>query len=389
MRAGPGLISSQEKRGVKFRETVEQVEFRDREQLKTIMSGSGSMDLSEPTNTQTVSTQLIQESEDDDSYYDSDESDNQIIASINQAKLKRDSVNLTERRLSSDPPTETAPKRRDSFMMTALRLSSTNRQSESNHAEEGGDQDESQESSYSGVPKSSLRVVNADIRQTSSSSLSIQEKMQKRGSLSSYSGKDKYGLWRDDEEEQEQPKKEPKSRRGSIFTFLQNPPEEQEGLSVEDRRISGSTIKSNLVRESAVIKLFDVEKVDDFARTSHVQPIINPEDMEQAKESTSIHTKSTVSIGMSKFPHAQEVSETLSTRLLAMKYIFIACLLNTGLILLAWKMQSPFQLPLAPPVVHVTVGVIVEIVALLTNELTIYSLGEETQKCRLAHTYLI
>ncbi|KAJ3009639.1 UNVERIFIED_CONTAM: hypothetical protein HDU68_002576, partial [Siphonaria sp. JEL0065] len=57
-----------------------------------------------------------------------------------------------------------------------------------------------------------------------------------------------------------------------------------------------------------------------------------------------------------------------------MKYIFIACLLNTGLILLAWKMQLPFELPLAPPVVHVTVGVIVEIVALLTNELTIYSL---------------
>ncbi|KAI9351331.1 hypothetical protein BDR26DRAFT_797953 [Obelidium mucronatum] len=77
---------------------------------------------------------------------------------------------------------------------------------------------------------------------------------------------------------------------------------------------------------------------------------------------------------MSKFPHAQEVSETFATRFLAMKFIFLASILNIGLILLAWKMQAPLELPLPPSAVHVTCGVIVELIALITNELTINSL---------------
>ncbi|KAI8621022.1 hypothetical protein BC830DRAFT_1058694 [Chytriomyces sp. MP71] len=81
-----------------------------------------------------------------------------------------------------------------------------------------------------------------------------------------------------------------------------------------------------------------------------------------------------MSIGRSKFPHAQEVSETFSTKLIAIKYLILSVLLNIVLLLLAVFMGQGLEVPFSPRFANITFGVAVEAVILITNILTLKTL---------------
>ncbi|ORY52424.1 hypothetical protein BCR33DRAFT_317577 [Rhizoclosmatium globosum] len=303
---------------------------------------------------------------DDDSDEEENENQEETVHSI--SKEKRESVQST-------PST----KRRDSFLVNAWRMSATNRSSNgSKEANESGDSiinkiDHENSANKLAIDErkaSGLRVVNDDIKGSSSIS-SLTDKIHKWGSIASYTGPDKHGHFDNEEEDEEEDDK------ASIFKrFLTQAGNKPSDFN-PNKRMSISTVKSHRsFREAAKIKLFDVETKNETIRQSAAQ-ITQREresDARSPTNSTSIHTKSTVSIGMSKYPHAQEVSETFGTRLYAMKSIILAVLLNIALLLLGWRMTSELLLPIAPSIVLVTCGVIVEIIVLMTNELTIHTL---------------
>ncbi|KAJ3402953.1 hypothetical protein HDU80_004596 [Chytriomyces hyalinus] len=83
---------------------------------------------------------------------------------------------------------------------------------------------------------------------------------------------------------------------------------------------------------------------------------------------------STISIGMSRWPNAQEVSETAATKLLALKLILFSLVLNALLFAFGHAMSMQLQISLPPELVHVTCAVVMLICVLVTNFLTVHAL---------------
>ncbi|KAJ3238598.1 hypothetical protein HDU81_007518 [Chytriomyces hyalinus] len=83
---------------------------------------------------------------------------------------------------------------------------------------------------------------------------------------------------------------------------------------------------------------------------------------------------STISIGMSRWPNAQEVSETVATKLIALKLILFSLVLNALLFAFGYAMSAQLQINLPPQLVHVTCAVVMLICILVTNFLTVHAL---------------
>ncbi|KAI8609528.1 hypothetical protein BC830DRAFT_1145549 [Chytriomyces sp. MP71] len=82
-------------------------------------------------------------------------------------------------------------------------------------------------------------------------------------------------------------------------------------------------------------------------------------------------SRSTVSIGMSRWPHAQEVSETIPTKFIAIRVILLAIVLNILLLVLAYEMSTEIVISLSPNLANLTIAVIAILVILITNSITI------------------
>ncbi|KAJ3357002.1 hypothetical protein HDU83_009172 [Entophlyctis luteolus] len=203
----------------------------------------------------------------------------------------------------------------------------------------------------------SRSIKNAD------SNLSSQNYL-RRPSLSGYVGRDKY-----EKDEPVDIERKPSQRRLSNLWEALNI-QRQDNPDVKQK--SGESLfgDSKRVKETAVIKLFDVEE------NVHRRSSLHREAEVDTSVNGSGNSKSTISIGLSKFPHAQEVSETISSKMQSSIPIGISVVFNAGLILMAYQMQRQMRVPLSPGIVALTIGVFVEVLALISNQLTIHTLGE-------------
>ncbi|KAJ3021016.1 UNVERIFIED_CONTAM: hypothetical protein HDU68_009864 [Siphonaria sp. JEL0065] len=94
-----------------------------------------------------------------------------------------------------------------------------------------------------------------------------------------------------------------------------------------------------------------------------------------ARQSHTSFTSSAASIGLSKFPHAQEVSETVGSKSKEIGLIFLILLLNVLLVVLGDGMShNGLTIMVSPTVVEFAGGVVIEILLLLTNALTILAM---------------
>ncbi|KAJ3032192.1 UNVERIFIED_CONTAM: hypothetical protein HDU68_000031 [Siphonaria sp. JEL0065] len=103
-------------------------------------------------------------------------------------------------------------------------------------------------------------------------------------------------------------------------------------------------------------------------------PPLDPQ-AQAVRQSHNSFTSSAASIGLSKFPHAQEVSETVGSKSKEIGLILVILLLNVALVVLGDTMsKSGLKITVSPTVVAFAGGVVIEILLLLTNALTIVAM---------------
>jgi hypothetical protein len=83
---------------------------------------------------------------------------------------------------------------------------------------------------------------------------------------------------------------------------------------------------------------------------------------------------STVSFGLSKYPHAREISETIGTKSKEIALIFVIAIINFLIIALGRGMMDGLQMSIAPAAVHYAGGVALELMLLISNGLTVYAM---------------
>ncbi|KAJ3217620.1 hypothetical protein HDU67_007562 [Dinochytrium kinnereticum] len=82
---------------------------------------------------------------------------------------------------------------------------------------------------------------------------------------------------------------------------------------------------------------------------------------------------SSISIGMSRWPHARELSETFGLKMRYVSSILAVACLNGVLIIFALLLAKGATIKLSPTMVHYAGGVILELVLLLTNSMTVFA----------------
>ncbi|KAJ3098511.1 hypothetical protein HDU97_003967 [Phlyctochytrium planicorne] len=92
---------------------------------------------------------------------------------------------------------------------------------------------------------------------------------------------------------------------------------------------------------------------------------------QNSKREVSSIPSSSVSIGMSKWPHAKELGESINYKLKELGLIVAVIFLNSALLALAWAFQGGVPVFVSPDAVRYAGGVFLEIVLLITNILTI------------------
>ncbi|KAI8609527.1 hypothetical protein BC830DRAFT_1069800 [Chytriomyces sp. MP71] len=92
------------------------------------------------------------------------------------------------------------------------------------------------------------------------------------------------------------------------------------------------------------------------------------------RSSKASFSSSAASIGLSKFPHAQEVCETFGTKTREIGIIIVVLVLNILMIVLGNAMKYGLIIGIAPDIVEFAGGVVVEILLLMTNTLTIQAM---------------
>ncbi|KAJ3210299.1 hypothetical protein HDU67_005418 [Dinochytrium kinnereticum] len=90
--------------------------------------------------------------------------------------------------------------------------------------------------------------------------------------------------------------------------------------------------------------------------------------------------RSSMSIGMSRHPHAKELGESFNTKIRELLMIGAVVVVNILTIILAYGFEDGLTLGLPPDVIRYAGGVVIEILLLLTNILTIMAVDAEAAK---------
>ncbi|KAI9351332.1 hypothetical protein BDR26DRAFT_929801 [Obelidium mucronatum] len=120
-------------------------------------------------------------------------------------------------------------------------------------------------------------------------------------------------------------------------------------------------------------------KIDANESVGYIPPLPNsPDPLAQANAARHSHasfTSSAASIGLSKYPHAQEVSETFGSKTREIGIIITVLVLNILLVVLGHGMtHEGLTIMVSPKVVEFAGGVVIEILLLFTNALTIIAM---------------
>ncbi|KAJ3414980.1 hypothetical protein HDV05_005811 [Chytridiales sp. JEL 0842] len=99
-----------------------------------------------------------------------------------------------------------------------------------------------------------------------------------------------------------------------------------------------------------------------YAKWSQMNPPLKP-------ISRSTHT-STTSVGLSKYPHAHEVSETMGTKSKETGFIFFAVVFNAMISVFTIMLINTVILPISPSMVTYAGGVLLQLILLMSNEIT-------------------
>jgi hypothetical protein len=151
-------------------------------------------------------------------------------------------------------------------------------------------------------------------------------------------------------------------------------------ISREKGKLSGATTEPSIVRTSVMRQPPHTDdrsserQSDQNAANGRrrLQAYDGPEEPSKITQPKTHNRSSTVSFGLSKYPNARELSETVGSKTKEVVIIIVVAIFNLLIIILGRAMMDGIQMQLPPSAVQYAGGVVLELVLLISNVLTIY-----------------